>query len=404
MNVSQVSSSEVTYESAKSTSAASNSKEDSGFKKLLKDKSSKVSNNKSESEGSKSDKVKTSQSKKPKSDNTEDDSSAQKDGNSYADTTAESQIASMMFNQNASVTNMADSAVETGFIQSGVIPLNIVSNESELQLSKSQQNVYVYTVDSLGVHSLKGNQISVEGLKVNDSQSNDANSQQLLGTADIKKDSVVFADGKSSELSDNENQMSSGKQSIISDSNLTDDEAGNDLSKLNPFEFKPKENMINIKVADPDETKSWETVANDIGEAVVESVKDNKIEKLNISMNPRELGEIKVEFEMGDDGISVSFICSSEKTKKLLADNTDMLSKIIQTNLKQDTAVNVSYSEKSGRQESNSNSNNENFDGRGNNGGYKDGSGQNNRHDNSSDKDFLQKLRLGIVDIENTEV
>lgn len=371
MNVCQISVSEVTYETAKYASGTSTSKEDTSFKDLLKDKSVKLNSNKENPDKVNTDNGQAVKSPKGKEDKSDNEGSSA-DGNASSENTAASQIAGMLFNQNGAIAQ-ADDAAETGFVQSGIMPLNIVSSESGSQALETQK-VFVYTVDSLGVHSLKGNQVSGENLKVNDSQTNTSNSQEILTAADVKKDSVVFAaDEKSSELNENGSQKSSGKQVINSESKFTD-EAIDDLKELNPFVFEPKEGTVSIKVGEPAETKSWETAAGDIGKAVVESVKDNKIEKLNISLNPKELGEIKVEFVMDNDGISVSFVCSNEKTKKLLADNTDTLSKIIQSNLKQDTAVNVTYSEKSSRQESNSNSSNENFDGKGNNGGYKDGS------------------------------
>lgn len=414
MNVCQVSSNEAAYETAKSTSGANASQGDNGFKDILKNKSSKVN----------SDKGKANQSQKGGEEKIKDDDSLASEGNTDLDKTVgyeiPIEIVSNFFSQVGLFSDKANASTETDSAQTGIMPLSITGDESSSQVSQMQQKVLLYTLNTLGirsgVHSLEGELAPAENLQVKDSESKALNNTQgTLKTLDIKNDSLVLAvdeksamlNEKSTMLNEKGSQKSSDKSGFYSEGKLSGeastsikDELKEDSNGLNTLVFKPKDNMVNIKVAEPTVTKAWETAAEDIGKAVVESIKDNKIEKLNISLNPKELGEIKVEFVIDNDKISVSLVCSNEKTKRLLSENTDTLSKIVQSNLKQETTVNVSYSEKSSHQESSS----ENFDGKGNSGGYKDGSHQNNRREEDSNQDFLQKLRLEFVDNEKVEV
>jgi len=397
MNVCQVSGSEVSYETAKAAPEANSSNGSSGFKSILKDKTNRLKSGKSKAELN--NKVETEKAETDDTVKTENSGIDDKADLICKDILMISQTAAQIF----------QTAVA---LQDNSAPAGDIADENSNQAVQPLQNVFIYTADSLGTGtqsikdnmvSLKGSMLSNENIELtNDDKTSTANGQEILA-ADVKKENTVLSansNAQSTGLNEESSQKSSEKTSDFFDAKLTD-ESNDDLRGLSDLVFKPTENKVNIKVAEPVTEKSLQTAVEDIGKVVVENIKDNKIEKLNISLNPKELGEIKVEFEIKDNGISVSFICSNEKTKRLLTENTDTLSRIIQSNLKQETTVNVSYSEKSSN---NRDSANENFDGKSGNGGYKDGSNQNNRRNQDADTDFIQKLRLGILDMETTEV
>ncbi len=157
-----------------------------------------------------------------------------------------------------------------------------------------------------------------------------------------------------------------------------------------PMVLEETEPKVIIKVADVSSSESLELAAKEIGEAIVENAKDGKIQKLNITMNPKELGSIKVEFVVKDDKVLVSLVCSNEQTKNLLESNLNGLAKVINSNLNQETIVNI-YSNKAEQE-------NQNYDGRGNNHGGQRESNQKEKEDDKTDLDFLQRLRLGILE------
>lgn len=77
---------------------------------------------------------------------------------------------------------------------------------------------------------------------------------------------------------------------------------------------------------------SWKQVAEEIGNMIVEKI-DNEIQKVSIKLNPKDLGEINVEFSFDNGKISVALNCSNESTKTLLSANLDSLSKVVQSSL-----------------------------------------------------------------------
>ncbi len=159
------------------------------------------------------------------------------------------------------------------------------------------------------------------------------------------------------------------------------------------------DNVIMIKVGDPSLESSWKQVAEEIGNMVVEKI-NNEVQKVNIKLTPKELGEIDVEFLINKGKISVTLNCSDEATKALLATNLDSLSKVVQTSLMQDVNVNLNYYNKTDGQ----NTGSENFDGSGNHGQYQGDSNEKRREQDQPNLDFAQRLRLGIDNIEVAEV
>ena len=157
-----------------------------------------------------------------------------------------------------------------------------------------------------------------------------------------------------------------------------------------------QEAKVTIKVGDTALKSSWEQVAKEIGDMVVEKV-NNEIQKISVKLNPKDLGEINVEFSMDNGKISVSLNCSNEGTKSLLALNLDTLSRVVQSSLMQETNVTINYEKTDGQSP-----NNENFDGRGQ-GQYQGDENGRRKEQEQADLDFAQKLRLGIETLDDME-
>lgn len=399
MNVYQISGNEIRYEAAKSTSDTKASKGENDFRNILKNKSDKVN----------TDKGKTTRGKKSQDEKIKDNDLLTSDENISENKTSESTEEA----KNVTVINLFSSDcllaaqpmtdVQSDKMQSANAIVSFVdsgSNNSAQNLVIAQNKTGSDTGFS-AMSSLETETALGQDAQLNKTEADGKNNQNLLNTAEIKKEGdTVGAEYKLAPANEKGNEKLSEKQNLPDESDLTAGSKDKAVNMLDSFAFEAKTDLVHVKVAEPYTEKSWKTAAGEIGEAVVESIKDNKIEKLHISLNPKELGEIKVEFVMDHDKISVSLICSNEKTKSLLLENTETLSKLIQSNLSQDTDVNVVYSEKSNHQENGS----ENYDGRGNNSHYKEDSQHNSRQDKDSDHDFLQKLRLGILDFERIEV
>ncbi|WP_313528356.1 flagellar hook-length control protein FliK [Anaerotignum sp.] len=206
-----------------------------------------------------------------------------------------------------------------------------------------------------------------------------------------------------------QNQSPSQKQysSLAAQSSapsLTKESSPMENNTVTPSELKLMQtngmgdNLVTIKVGEPSLNSSWKQVAEEIGKMIVEKV-NSEVQKVNITLNPKDLGEIDVEFFINKGKISVSLNCTNEGTKTLLASNLDSLSKIVQSSLMQDVNVNLSHDKTNGQ-----NTNSENFDGRGNNGHYQGDSQQKKKDQEQPNLDFVQRLRLGIEGVESAEV
>lgn len=204
-------------------------------------------------------------------------------------------------------------------------------------------------------------------------------------TKDLKQNSFMNDQSSEGTLSQ---QNESVDTSAITTSDLPTLASGN-----------ASDDVVMIKVGDPTLDSSWKQVAEEIGNMVVEKV-NNEVQKVNIKLTPKELGEIDVEFLIDKGKISVTLSCSHEDTKALLATNLDSLSKVVQTSLMQDVNVNLSHYDKAEGQ----NTGSENFDGSGNHGQYQGDSNDKKREQEQPNLDFAQRLRLGIENIEVAEV
>ncbi|MCI1958760.1 MAG: flagellar hook-length control protein FliK [Clostridia bacterium] len=431
MNVSAVQSNDINTKTAKVSTAKSNADGSTKFKDLIKSKTTKKTENND----------KTSINKKQKK-----TASAKDDSTKENNKTSKSEAAGIDLNNVCSFIEVLSKNGEVYSFSQGAVMANSGSNNGDLKTNALSNTANATALSNLSNAMASSNAatsnvvVSANAATANTASTNvtTANAQNNINTlfkpanevktetsegkgssiknvttagtkiSESKEETLVEpknAESRNTSLSSSGNKTSSigdkklnSKTNLTEKNNLSNDKSSNvEVSK--PLTFKQNEGFITIKVGEPVTTNTWKSVSQEIGKAIVESVKNGKIEKLNITMNPKELGKINVEFSVDDKKVSVTLICSDNNTKILLSDNMSALSKIVQSNLGHETVVNV-YSEQSSGQEKTS----ENFDGGGNNGHYRDDSQQNGKRRKESDSDFIQKLRLGILDMDDVRV
>ncbi|MCI1930553.1 MAG: flagellar hook-length control protein FliK [Clostridia bacterium] len=428
MNVSAVQSNDINTKTAKVSTAKSDTDGSTKFKDLIKSKTTKKTENND----------KTSINKKQKK-----TASAKDDSTKENNKTSKSEAAGMDLNNVCSFIEVLSKNGEVYSFSQGAVMANSGSNNGDLKTNalSNTANATALSNAMASANAATSNVVvSANAATANTASTNvtTANAQNNINTlvksakevktetsegkgssiknvttagtkiSESKEETLVEpknAESSNTSLSSSDNKTSSigdkklnSKTNLTEKNNLSNDKSSNvEVSK--PLTFKQNEGFITIKVGEPVTTNTWKSVSQEIGKAIVESVKNGKIEKLNITLNPKELGKINVEFSVDDKKVLVTLICSDNNTKTLLSDNMSALSKIVQSNLGHETVVNV-YSEQSSGQEKTS----ENFDGGGNNGHYRDDSQQNGKRRKESDSDFIQKLRLGILDMDDVRV
>jgi flagellar hook-length control protein FliK len=288
--------------------------------------------------------------------------------------------ASPLVNDQSGTTQTAivDSATQTTANLAGLQTASIISEMPKMQM-------------------IERSPILNTGQSVTEEESNDSSTVLLTpnpvanlaenasnGSAGLKQDGFLNEQNSESALPQ-ENEGVDSSAIMTSDVQLLASDSADD-------------NVITIKVGEPSLISSWKQVAEEIGNMVVEKI-NNEVQKVNIKLTPKELGEINVEFLIDNGKISVSLSCSDEGTKALLATNLDSLSKVVQSSLMQEVNVNLNNYDKA--QEHNAGS--ENFDGSSNNGQNQEDSNK-RKEQEQPNLDFAQKLRLGIESLEGAEV
>ncbi|MDD4843549.1 MAG: flagellar hook-length control protein FliK [Anaerotignum sp.] len=288
--------------------------------------------------------------------------------------------ASALVNEQSSTTQTAivDSAMQTAANLSGLQTASVINEMPKIQMIERAPLLYagqsVAEEEGNGTDTVLLSPNSVANLVENASN----------GAAGLKQDGFLNEQNSQGTLSQENEGVDS--TAITTDVQLL---ASDDVA----------DDVITIKVGEPSLISSWKQVAEEIGNMVVEKI-NNEVQKVNIKLTPKELGEINVEFLIDNGKISVSLSCSDEGTKALLATNLDSLSKVVQSSLMQDVNVNLNNYDKA--QEHNAGS--ENFDGSGNNGQNQEDSNHKRKEQDQPNLDFAQKLRLGIESLEGAEV
>lgn len=134
-----------------------------------------------------------------------------------------------------------------------------------------------------------------------------------------------------------------------------------------------------------------EQLADELGDVLVTSADANRVE---ITLTPEHLGKLTVEISRGENGaLSVVLHASSERAANLLERGSANLQSLLSSNVKNEVQVEVRPAEESQQQFLNPD---------GQNRGQQQQQQQQNerRREQHSAQDFLQQLRLGLVDVD----
>ncbi len=134
-----------------------------------------------------------------------------------------------------------------------------------------------------------------------------------------------------------------------------------------------------------------EQLADELGGVIVNSADANRVE---VTLTPEHLGKLTVEISRGENGaLSVVLHASTERAANLLERGAGNLQNLLASNAKNDVQVEVRPAEESQQQFLNPDGQNEQ-----NRQQQQQQNGR--RREQSSAQDFLQQLRLGLVDAE----
>lgn len=220
---------------------------------------------------------------------------------------------------------------------------------------------------------------------------------QSLLKQDVAMDSIVDNPQEALEIKQGAIPKEQNTEGAFSEENQNGESNPVVVADLKPLQSSEgtDDTVVTIKVGDTSLDSSWKQVAEEIGNMIVEKV-NNEIQKVSIKLNPKDLGEINVEFSVDKGKISVSLNCSNESTKALLSSNLDSLSKVVQSSLMQETNVSITHDKGAAQDTSH-----ENFDGKGQ--GQYQGDSNKKKDQERADLDFAQKLRIGIENIDSME-
>ena len=138
-----------------------------------------------------------------------------------------------------------------------------------------------------------------------------------------------------------------------------------------------------------------EQLGDAIDTILVNDVSANRIE---VTLTPENLGKLTVEITRGEDGtLNVVLHATTEKAANLLEKGADGLRQALTASAERAVQIQVRGSEESQQQFLNPDGQNEQ------NRGQQQQQRNGRRHEQQSAQDFLQQLRLGLVDVDNKE-
>lgn len=136
-------------------------------------------------------------------------------------------------------------------------------------------------------------------------------------------------------------------------------------------------------------------LGNEIDTILVNDVSANRIE---VTLTPENLGKLTVEITRGEDGtLNIVLHPTTEKAANLLERGADGLRQVLAANAERAVQIQVRGSEGSQQQFLNPDGQNEQ------NRGQQQQQRNGRRHEQQNAQDFLQQLRLGLVDVDNKE-
>lgn len=146
-----------------------------------------------------------------------------------------------------------------------------------------------------------------------------------------------------------------------------------------------------IKVGEAPELEQPQNVAQQIDAGMAQALQKGE-SLVRIQLTPENLGEVTVEISRSAEGIlKVALTASSADTRNLLERHAGDLQGMLNNRTEQSVEVSVQR-----QQESQQNQNQQhNYDGH--NGHAQDGQERRQRREHTSDQDFMQQLRLGLI-------
>lgn len=148
---------------------------------------------------------------------------------------------------------------------------------------------------------------------------------------------------------------------------------------------------IQIKVGDGEPLNAQsKQFPNQLAERIVHQAKEGK-QQFDIKLTPRELGEINIKIVFENGRAEVLLSCSNKNTMNLLTQNAQTIGSVIQNHTGSQTTVVV---------EEGNQAQQDTYDGSQHNGRQDAEQEQKNRHTRQQSQDFIQQLRLGLVDLQ----
>ena len=154
-----------------------------------------------------------------------------------------------------------------------------------------------------------------------------------------------------------------------------------------------------IKVAEaPERAEKAPEVEKQVADKLV-SVFESGETKVEIRLDPAELGKLTIELTRNEDGtLNILLDAENMQTRGLLERHVTGLQEALAERGQQNVQITVNQNEESQRQDNNANQRNDFQDG--SNGRQSE---QHRRDDHRSGEDFLQQLRLGLIPIEEED-
>ncbi len=154
-----------------------------------------------------------------------------------------------------------------------------------------------------------------------------------------------------------------------------------------------------IKVAEaPERAEKAPEVEKQVADKLV-SVFESGETKVEIRLDPAELGKLTIELTRNEDGtLNILLNADNMQTRSLLERHVTGLQEALAERGQQNVQITVNQNEESQRQDNNANQRNDFQDG--SNGRQSE---QRRRDDHRSGEDFLQQLRLGLIPIEEED-
>lgn len=237
-----------------------------------------------------------------------------------------------------------------------------------------------------------------------------ANSVQKQGDIKTTEPTVEAQDEKSSLVEKSFVITQSGSENKLQDNTEEDQEEGSASEQDNKkglsdtislFQEKPLEQKQTVEVHTDGDVTVYSTVKADdvnqleanLSEAIIKEI-DSGSKELEVQLEPENLGKIHIKISYDEEQISVSVLCSESKTLKLISQSAGELGSIMESNLERPIQVLVD------NHETDYLNNQENREG-------KQGQGHQQQQQNTEQEDdkvdFIQKLRLGILEADSID-